>query len=196
MIRTVRKILAALCALALVAVGTPSTAQTVRPLTAQERAARGLDMVRYCAPQIAALGRISKTPKLDADSIGRMLGGDNPRDVAGAFASTLAELTYGNPPEHRASPEVALCLSGRAMALDADRMDALGWITIRNMSAADVSFESLAGGSCWARKNGGFCTMQVIAGSHPIRASHTTVIDVGEVLVAPGQQSVVVYGGR
>ena len=202
MTRPKRIALAALSALALLAVATSSTAQISSPPTEQERAARGLDMVRYCAPQIAALGRrmsldpgrVASNLKLKLDFAG------SPVSAAVLFAKTLDRLNAGLDkiePVALAEIELNLCLYGREMALNADGVTALGWITIKNDSAADASFWPLhPTGNCKARKNGGLCTLPVQAGTYKIRTDFGGGIDVGEVAVAPGQQSVMAFGGR
>lgn len=208
MIRNARKVLAALSALALVAVATPSTAQTVRPLTAQERAARGLDIVRYCAPQIAAFGRYkASNPKVVAALVS-WLGQYPSFEVAMRFADTVYLFTHGTgkTPADRAQIEVELCLYGRALALDPEGQNALGWITFQNNSAVDATFAAAvtlpdhpgrhSRQVCGALKNGGVCTLQVAPGNHKITGYPETVNGIGAVVVARGQQSVVVYGDR
>lgn len=206
MIETARKILAALSALALVAVATPSSAQAARPLTPQERTALGLDIVRYCAPQIAAWGRYkASNPKAVAALVKWALGQNPSYEVALRFSDAADRLTYGagKTPVGRAEIEVELCLYGRALALDPDGQNALGWITFQNNSAVDATFAAAVtlpdGASrqvCSFLKNGGVCTLQVAPGNHKITGYPESVNAIGEVLVAPGQQSVVVYGGR
>jgi hypothetical protein len=209
MIETARKILAALSALALVAVATPSSAQAARPLTPQERTALGLDIVRYCAPQIAAWGRYkASNPKAVAALVKWALGQNPSYEVALRFSDAADRLTYGagKTPVGRAEIEVELCLYGRALALDPEGQNALGWITFQNNSAVDATFAAAvtlpdnpdrhSRQVCGALKNGGVCTLQVAPGNHKITGYPETVNGIGTVVVARGQQSVVVYGDR
>ncbi len=110
--------LAALSALALVAVATPSSAQTDRLLSEQERTARGLDMLRYCAPQISAWGR-SKSSAYDGVvySIISRLSRVHTHDNAASFYAAIDEYLVQRSPDWKAAPGVALCLHGRALAL-------------------------------------------------------------------------------
>lgn len=111
--------LAALSALALVAVATPSSAQADRLLSEQERTARGLDMLRYCAPQISAWGR-NKNSVYDGVvyNIVSWISQADKEDAA-KFYAAIDEYLFQRSPDSRALPGVALCLSGRALALAA-----------------------------------------------------------------------------
>ncbi|ALL14303.1 hypothetical protein [Caulobacter henricii] len=197
MIRTVRIVLAALSALALVAVATPSTAQTARPLTAQERAARGLDIVRYCAPQIAALGRSS--PQHAAMMVEAMINIDDPASIANGFYDGLARVNSIQPMDGGWAPgtgpddpfwHATFCMGGRAMALDADRVNALGQVIILNSGAVNARLSPASGfPSCQAEKNGGQCALMFTAGKHRLKLSFLDggELDLGEIQVEAGQ---------
>ncbi len=197
MIRNARKVLAALSALALVALALPSAAQTVRPLTAQERAARGLDIVRYCAPQIAALGRTS--PQSAAMMVEAMINIDDPASIANGFYDGLAGLNRIQPLDGGWPPgtgpddpfwHATLCMGGRAMALDADRVGALGQVILLNSFAVNARLSPVSGfPSCQAEKNGGQCTLMFTAGKHRLKLSFLDgrELDLGEIQVDAGQ---------
>lgn len=184
--------LAVVSALAVAAVATPALAQSPRDLTAQERAARGLDIVRYCAPQIAALGRLNTKGRMqDVKRVSEFLRLDQPQWTAMLFFSGVELLNADTvwTPEGRADHEVELCMSGRAIALDAERFDALGLITFKNNSPVDLRVMTpSADMECTVRKNGGSCTRMLTPGNHRFKAYSPDgrSLNLGEASIAAG----------
>lgn len=171
---------------ALLLASAPALAQTQ-----EERVRRGVDVLRYCAPQIVALQQASRNSMQEyLTTILAQLG--NPMGITYVLRDGASHM--GAHPQGEQLSEVLTCMGGRALALDREGAATLGWITFQNRGEEAIHFRPDARAPSCVAPARGLCTIVVQPGVYRIDVlgSRRLKAELRDVRVQAGEQTVVV----